>query len=178
MTRRCQLPSKWTGTIACVFIAVTWATTRYCGASIIRKSAAYSHFVALSHGAFTFSKIPSLSNQPTGLEFTFSSSFDRNPQGPHLRPVLWLWRPSLVRYAARGGYSGQFGLCIPLWIPFLVLAAPTAWLWYRDRRHPPGCCVRCVYDLSGIDSGICPECGPPATSTAQAKAKEARASSA
>ena len=58
---------------------------------------------------------------------------------------------------------------LPLWIPFLLIALPTAWLWHRDRRRiRPGCCLRCGYDLTGNTSGVCPECGekarPPAAS--------------
>ena len=49
---------------------------------------------------------------------------------------------------------------LPLWIPFLVTALPTAWLWHRDRRRiRPGCCPRCGYDLTGNTSGVCSECG-------------------
>lgn len=48
---------------------------------------------------------------------------------------------------------------IPLWIPFVLLAVPTAILWYRDRRHPLGHCRKCGYNLTGNVSGVCPECG-------------------
>ncbi len=49
---------------------------------------------------------------------------------------------------------------VPLWIPVVLLGAPTAWLWWRDRRRvPAGCCAACGYDLTGNVSGRCPECG-------------------
>jgi predicted Zn-ribbon and HTH transcriptional regulator len=44
-------------------------------------------------------------------------------------------------------------------ILLLVGALPTAFLWYRDRRYPPGHCQTCGYDLTGNETGTCPECG-------------------
>ena len=48
---------------------------------------------------------------------------------------------------------------IPLYVFFLATAIPTIILWRRDRRHPPGYCQKCGYDLTGNVSGVCPECG-------------------
>jgi hypothetical protein len=51
-------------------------------------------------------------------------------------------------------------MSLPLWMPLVLVAVPTAVLWWRDRRRvPPGHCQRCGYDLTGNTSGICPECG-------------------
>lgn len=50
---------------------------------------------------------------------------------------------------------------VPFWIPLIVIAVPTAYLWWRDRRFPRGRCQRCGYDLTGNVSGRCPECGTP-----------------
>ncbi len=48
---------------------------------------------------------------------------------------------------------------LPLWLPLLLIAIPTAFLWWREHRRPkPGHCP-CGYDLRGNVSGTCPECG-------------------
>lgn len=61
--------------------------------------------------------------------------------------------------------SPYYYIVIPLWIPFVVVCAPTLLLWWRDRsRIPPGCCHNCGYDLTGNVSGVCPECGGAITS--------------
>ncbi len=82
--------------------------------------------------------------------------------------VLW---GDWVRHAGRlranplwlhyGGERGGDGyLFIPLWIPFVLIGLPTAWLWWRDRRRvAAGGCAACGYDLTGNVSGRCLECG-------------------
>ena len=51
---------------------------------------------------------------------------------------------------------------VALWVPFVLIAIPTAFLWRPLRqRPPPYCCQRCGYDLTGNVSGACPECGTP-----------------
>ncbi|MBU0616661.1 MAG: hypothetical protein KKI02_02990 [Planctomycetes bacterium] len=59
---------------------------------------------------------------------------------------------------------------IPLWLPFLIVMIPTAFLWWRDRRRiPPGRCQDCGYNLTGNVSGRCPECGQAIASDAKAR---------
>ena len=51
-------------------------------------------------------------------------------------------------------------LWIPLWIPLGLFGAPTAYLWFLDRRRPDKSkCTNCGYNLTGNISGVCPECG-------------------
>src|SRR5690606_22791860 len=57
-------------------------------------------------------------------------------------------RPVQTR-TAFGGLSSTM-LQLPLWIPFFLAAAPTAWLFWADRRRAPGACTRCGYDLAGL----------------------------
>ncbi len=66
-----------------------------------------------------------------------------------------IWLPSVSYWASDGWH-----VTLPLWMPFLVAAVPTGWLWWCDRRRtPPGHCRKCGYDLTGNVSGVCPECG-------------------
>ena len=59
---------------------------------------------------------------------------------------------------------------IPLWLPLVIVAMPTASLFWLDRRRriPPGHCQRCGYNLTGNISGICSECGEPCKAEASA----------
>ena len=70
--------------------------------------------------------------------------------------LVALWGVSL--YAAP-----LAGNPLPIWIPLLAMAILTAWLWWRNRnrKHPPGHCQRCGYDLTGNVTGVCSECEEP-----------------
>jgi len=63
------------------------------------------------------------------------------------------WKPAL--WYSGGNINGE----IPLYILLLAAGIPTFVLFYRDRRHPPGHCQKCGYNLTGNESGVCPECG-------------------
>ena len=50
---------------------------------------------------------------------------------------------------------------IPFWMPLIAIVVPTAILWHRDRRPRKGHCPHCGYNLTGNESGVCPECSTP-----------------
>ena len=50
-------------------------------------------------------------------------------------------------------------VAVPLWLPLLLSAAlPALWLRRHVRRHGPGLCAACGYDLRATPDK-CPECG-------------------
>jgi len=65
-----------------------------------------------------------------------------------------------VQFIGQSAMPATDDFSVPLWGLFLVVALPTVFLWWRDRRRiPPGHCRNCGYDLTGNVSGVCPECG-------------------
>jgi len=68
-------------------------------------------------------------------------------------PPLRVHFPGFVRFN-----SASIMLKAPLGILFVVLAVATIVLARPDKRAWPGFCSRCTYDLTGNESGICPEC--------------------
>ncbi len=98
----------------------------------------------------------------TGNSFTFIRFSELGPR--YVRSPGGDW----VRYSGSSSwwfrYSPESGahpsiLRIPLWAPLLLIAIPTAWLWRRVRRYPPGHCNKCGYNLTGLPEPRCPECG-------------------
>ena len=69
------------------------------------------------------------------------------------------YRWPVPRWPVRSGIGDLECNIVPMWLLIATVAIPTAFLWYRDRRPPPGRCRRCGYDLTGNVSGRCPECG-------------------
>jgi hypothetical protein len=68
----------------------------------------------------------------------------------------------LYYWPRKGGYTfsstGRIAT-LPLWIIVAGVALPTLLLWRLDRRRPPPGHCRCGYNLTGLTSGRCPECG-------------------
>jgi hypothetical protein len=71
------------------------------------------------------------------------------------------WKAAGMGYEHRVGTGGTtFLIFAPCWLLALVLGiSPGAWVVRRlRRRHPPGLCPSCGYDLRASPER-CPECG-------------------
>ena len=74
------------------------------------------------------------------------------------------WELPHSAFFAQGLAGYWTELVIPLWLLFLLSAAPgVVLLWRHRRRRVPGFCRKCGYDLTGNVSGRCPECGVTCT---------------
>jgi hypothetical protein len=83
--------------------------------------------------------------------------------------MVGLLKPSMWNTIAPVSPTEDFGiaLLVILVLTTYLLAPRLAvhlWCrghqWYHDRRSiPPGHCQKCGYDLTGNESGRCPECG-------------------
>ena len=113
------------------------------------------HGIRLSGGAISLSRTSYGSGLMAGLEFY--SGCER------ILTTNVAWWPCLNKTTQSGvtvsGPISAFEISLPLWLPFLIVAFPTAILWRRERWIPAGHCRECGYNLTGNVSGVCPECG-------------------
>ena len=94
------------------------------------------------------------------------------PVPPSSRPhfiALWppefLWWPPDGRFVQNGMLTTSTGSFpvrethVPLWPIPVLTGLGTSALWWRARSVPPGHCPKCRYNLKGMTSRVCPECG-------------------
>jgi hypothetical protein len=136
---------KWAGLVLSLIIAAAWAASiPYRWTCVTQKhsgdrSNVYS--VWIGHGC--------LFSIHYFLEERYvESRVEYDPAWPRWGVHIWRFQRAIVQVQ------------LPLWIPFLLVALPTSYLFWRDRRRiPPGRCRKCGYNLTGNVSGVCPECG-------------------
>ncbi len=151
---------KWTGLLLSVLILSVWVASMFVWASL--SVGRFSTWVEYGRLKWDFS--PSTARAPaplaTGQYFDLSGGWhgSRPLAGFPLNTVnqanyaMWL--------RARAPTTSSEVHC---WIPLLIVALPTGFVYWRDRRPTkPGCCVSCGYNLTGTQHEKCPECGAAA----------------
>src|SRR5262245_55434305 len=142
---RLRKTAKWAGVVVCAVIAAAYGLRLgfivyyYTG----EDTRTFVHLAAVSRGAFVYSS--NLAPPATGAP-RITCSLATNRYDPPWWTPRWQWddpRSVLPRVL----------LVVPLWIPFLLFAFPTALLWRRDhiltraiKRARAGRCPKCNYD--------------------------------
>ena len=159
---------KWTGAGLSLLLVATWVGSLWCIARLVFTPYTnvwiHSGSIGLIDAEFD---VAGEWNFYTGVRRDrYSGSGFRLPEYRRWQTELRRFIPleNVETFAPRTGVYSV--VRVPLWLPFLLIVIPTAWLWRRDRRgFPPGHCSRCGYNLTGNISGVCSECGLVATTT-------------
>lgn len=141
---------KWVGLAGCVVMLICWPVGH--GRSVVLHVPG-KHGLAIGNGAIHLA----IARSRVGTIVNWADSWGVTVFGNPQPFSYWPYRTPKIWYSLGG--SKVFTL--PLWIPLVIVAIPTALVWYRGRRPPRGHCQRCGYDLTGNVSGVCPECGTP-----------------
>lgn len=156
---RIRLIVKWAGLVCSLLLLVAWTVSYFFPVSPGWLKYESTLFVGLGHGYFEC-------YYPAGVLVGYSGHFFGRVRG-----FRSAWLPDIRRTVLKDSrgrlVNGTFVfptrvvwyVGIPLWLPLLGAAIPTAILWRRDRRPAPGYCQGCGYDLTGNVTGACPECG-------------------
>jgi hypothetical protein len=143
---------KWSLTAACCAVLLVWAWSlcRNMAVTLDNGRAWWTFATGGSSLSIKYGHNPYL----TSDRWRFTSQHE-----PHLDgQPWWRWLPSFGRDPDFKRMT-IYRLVVPLYIPFVLLSLPTAYLWLR-RRVPPGSCRRCAYSLANLPPGAqCPECG-------------------
>ena len=143
--------AKWAGLVLCVLIGAVFVSARWMYVSARTRSiAGVQWWASIGAGRFGAGE----TRIPNGVTAQLYPSSRYAIYGD---PRLNLWF-DWEKWRLRNGLKVRHFL-FPLWMPLLLFAVPTVWLWHTDRRAKPWQCPKCRYDLRGLDGGVCPECG-------------------
>lgn len=140
---------KWGGAVVTVLLLVVWVGSGWWSAVAYR---AYDFVGSVSGGRIAFSywgphPVP-------WKELKLASGLNR-------QPVPFEWWFEWTSDKSLGPPLTRLTVAVPIWSLVLLVGGLTTWLWRCDRRHVPGFCAKCGYDLRGTDHAACPECGAP-----------------
>lgn len=135
--RRTRRVFKWIGTVLCVLIVVAFVFSGWWAIDLQHGRP----YVGICGGGIW------VADSREYRQHYFRCDVRRQPFG------FCYWNDLRIRL-------NPLSVSVPLWGIFAVIAVPTLYVWWCDRRRvPPGHCHQCGYNLTGNVSGRCPECG-------------------
>lgn len=142
-------------TVTCVLLAALWTTSHL---ATVTFDGSHVH-LRLTKGAVSMFvyRQPTLTGIPWGTGWN-----------------VYRGIPPLV-VGTRGYFTWRGGdiiLSLPLGVLIVMFVVPTILLARPDRRAWTGHCRRCAYDLTGNESGVCPECGTKIANAETAKSQK------
>ena len=158
--------AKWVGLAVCVFLTTAWAVSTVFQFGVTRtilprvlspanwdKTLPPIYWVrlyTLYRGKVTINGLAVAKDEDWGVNGPFAATLSLSDFGFVL--------PNSRRFSGIPGVSARLTVIIPLWLPLIVFGIPTACCWFYDRRPAKGHCQTCGYNLTGNESGKCPEC--------------------
>lgn len=148
---------KWVTLLAAAVVVPAWAWSGWYSAGVIHTTGSGYRDLWLHQGCVMYRQGDG--DGRFGLPEGFDGQLWREAGGPK-----WDMGFTVAWPDPRNPWHRT--IMIPLWAPLLILLGASASLWWWDgrlvRAAARGLCVRCGYDLSGIEGPVCPECGTAA----------------
>jgi len=140
-----------------VSVLLLWGFTYFC--TIVHVDPGH-RIIDISSGAVVCVPDGTVSNDPGNRLTSVVVGYQPGLSFHNVAAGTFSWgriKNSRWRYSTFGGF-----VQVPLWMPLLVFAIPSAIAWERfARRRRRGTCAVCGYDLAGLPKDApCPECGP------------------
>jgi len=137
----------------------------YTGHKETRGPWTYGFEIVNARAMYTYS-YPEWMN-PTNRASTIPSRWDVDWRLSHRKITqasqYWWARPFKRRQRVSpysGPQSNHTRIDIPLVYPATFFLGWSVWIYFANRhKHRPGHCPKCNYNLAGIETSICPECG-------------------
>ena len=150
MRRRRSL--KWIGLLLTFMMLALWVLSVVRGFSYVHPLRQW--MIVLAFGRIGFTDRPM---GPPGWRTTYFYEEWEDWPGDD----SWAAFADYLGFGLPAYHSELGGPEVPVWVLAAAAGLATGILWWRDRRREPGHCQKCDYDLTGNESGVCPECGTP-----------------
>ena len=153
--------------VVLLIVSAAWCVSLVADLSYATVSKFAASSINVKDGCISYTRMEFASQlDPTVCAFIFHHNFSnrsvffngltRQPKWlPEVSNAALNWPSSHSRWPYR-----RFHCILPLWMPFAVFLTLGAVLWTNRKRRLDHC-ESCDYNLTGNESGKCPECSTP-----------------